>query len=114
MANSPAQPGGDGSPSATHVETEEAFESLLATEETVLVDFYADWCGPCQMMAPVVDEFAAESDVAVAKVDVDALQGIAATYEVRSIPTFIVFEDGEMTEQLVGMQEKGTLRSAIQ
>ncbi|WP_436930721.1 thioredoxin family protein [Halosimplex halobium] len=114
MADSPARTGDDTGTAARHVESERAFEDLLATEGTVLVDFYADWCGPCQMMASTVDELAAEADAAVAKVDVDELSPVAAEHDVRSIPAFVVFEDGEPTDRLVGVQEKADLRAAIE
>jgi len=114
MADSPARTGNDSTTAARHVGSERAFDDLLATEGTLLVDFYADWCGPCRMMASTVEELAAEADATVAKVDVDELSPIAAEYEVRSIPAFVVFEDGEPTERLVGMQEKADLRAAIE
>jgi len=113
MANSPARSGGDDGTAASHVETEAAFEDLLETEETLLVDFYADWCGPCQMMAPTVEELAAEIEATVVKIDVEKLPPVAARFDVKSIPAFVVFEDGQETERLVGMQEKSDLRGAV-
>jgi len=80
----------------------------------VLVDFYADWCGPCQMLEPVVETVAAETDATVAKVDIDANQGLAAEYNVRGVPTLLLFADGEPVERLVGMQEEARLRSVIE
>jgi len=79
-----------------------------------LVDFYADWCGPCQMLEPVVESIAADTDATVAKVDVDANQGLAAEYGVRGVPTLVLFADGEPAERLVGMQDEARLRSAIE
>jgi len=114
MANSPARSGDDDGPAAPHVETETAFDDLLDTETTVLVDFYAEWCGPCQLMAPTVEELATEVEATVVKVDVEEIPSVAARYDVRSIPTFVVFEAGESTEQLVGMQEKRDLRAAVE
>lgn len=113
MANSPTR-SGDESGAAINVESAETFEDLLATDETVLIDFYADWCGPCQMIADTVEELAAESDATVVKVDVDVLPQVAAQYEVRSIPAFVVVEDGTRTEQFVGMHKKADLRAAIE
>jgi thioredoxin 1 len=85
----------------------------LAEHGVVLVDFYADWCGPCQMLEPVVETIAAETDAAVAKVDIDANQQLAAEYDVRGVPTLVVFADGHPAERLVGMQDEAQLRSAI-
>jgi len=79
-----------------------------------LVDFYADWCGPCQMLEPVVESIAADTDATVAKVDVDANRGLAAEYGVRGVPTLLLFADGEPVERLVGMQDESRLRSAIE
>jgi thioredoxin 1 len=80
----------------------------------VLVDFYADWCGPCQMIEPVVERIAADTDAAVAKVDVDANQPLAAEYGVRGVPTLLLFADDEPVERLVGMQEESQLRSLVE
>jgi len=98
---------------AVHVETVDSFEQRIAEDGRLLVDFYADWCGPCQMIAPTVDELAAESEATVAKVDVEALPQIAARYDISSIPTFLVFDDGEVVDRLVGMKEKKTLAAAV-
>ncbi|GAB3683918.1 thioredoxin [Salinarchaeum chitinilyticum] len=96
-----------------HVEDEAHFEELLGSNDVVLVDFYADWCGPCDMLEPIVEDVAAESDATVAKLDIDQHQQIAQSYGVRSVPTLIVFADGEQAEQLVGVQEKGTILDLI-
>jgi thioredoxin 1 len=82
--------------------------------DVVLVDFYADWCGPCQMLEPVVETVAGDTAAAVAKVDIDANQGLAAEYNVRGVPTLLLFADGEPVERLVGMQEEARLRSVIE
>ena len=83
-------------------------ERLVSEHDLVLVDCYADWCGPCKMMAPVVEELAATTDAVIAKVDVDANQAVAAQLGAQSIPTFVLFVDGEPTERLVGAQDKAT------
>lgn len=114
MANSPARSGGDDAIAAPHVETETAFDDLLETEATLRVDFYADWCGPCRMMAPIVEELAAEVEATVVKIDVEKLPPVAARYDVKSIPAFVVFSDGEETDRLVGMQEKSDLRAVVE
>jgi thioredoxin 1 len=80
----------------------------------VLVDFYADWCGPCQMLEPVVASLAAETEAAVAKVDVDANQQLASQYGVRGVPMLLLFADGEAVEQMVGVKQKGELAGLVE
>jgi thioredoxin 1 len=89
------------------------FDGLIADHDVVLVDFYADWCGPCQMMEPAVEAVAAETDAAVVKVDVDVHQSLAAEYGVQSIPTLLVFADGELVDRMVGAQTEDALTGAI-
>ncbi|SDN13735.1 thioredoxin [Halogranum gelatinilyticum] len=96
-----------------HVESIEQFEELVAGGETVLVDFYADWCGPCKMLEPIVADVAAETDAVVAKVDVDAHQQLAQQYNVRGVPTMYLFAGGEPVEQMVGVRQKEQLVSLI-
>lgn len=96
-----------------HIESSEQFEELLASGNLVLVDFYADWCGPCKMLGPIVADVAAESDATVAKVDVDAQQQLAQQYNVRGVPTMYLFAEGEPVEQLVGVRQKDELLSLI-
>jgi len=81
----------------------------------VLVDFWATWCGPCRMVAPVVDELAEELDgkLNVFKVDVDNNAGIAEKYGIQSIPTLLIFRDGKMVKQLVGYMAKPQLKAAL-
>ncbi|WP_424016341.1 thioredoxin (plasmid) [Halorientalis pallida] len=100
--------------SAGHVESVAEFDDLIATDEPVLVDFYADWCGPCQSMSPVVDELAAERAETVVKVDIESLPQIPTRYGVRSIPTFLVFEDGEVEHQVTGVVEKHALADLLE
>jgi len=88
-------------------------DDTVAEHDVVLVDFYADWCGPCQMLEPVVETIATETDAAVAKVDIDANQQLAAEYGVRGVPTLVLFSDGQPAEQLVGMQQEAQLRSLV-
>ena len=80
---------------------------VLSSDQTVLVDFYADWCGPCKMLSPVVDEISEElSDCRVVKLNVDETPNLAARYNVMSIPTLIVFRQGEAVDRSVGVQSK--------
>jgi len=94
--------------------TETSFDDAIKTG-TVLVDFWAPWCGPCRMQGPILDEVAAKvGDAAtIAKVNVDEAPGIAAKFGVRSIPTLIVFKDGEVDKQFVGVQQAPALIEAL-
>lgn len=86
---------------------------LLEDHSLVVVDFYADWCGPCQMLAPMLERVAGDVPAVIAKVDTEALPTLAQQYGVRGLPTLILFEDGKPAEQLVGMQEESRLRQVI-
>ncbi|WP_435332637.1 thioredoxin family protein [Haloarchaeobius sp. TZWWS8] len=97
-----------------HVESVEQFEAALDEYEVVLVDFYADWCGPCQALGQYIGEVAAESTAAVLKVDVDVHQGLAGQYGVQGIPNLLVFRDGETVQRLVGLKQKEELLAAIE
>ena len=91
-------------------------KEVLNSEQPVLIDFYADWCGPCKAMAPVVEELAKEYEgkAKVGKINTDENQDIAIEYSVMSIPTFIVFKDGKAVKKMIGMQDKRTLIAAIE
>jgi thioredoxin 1 len=95
-----------------HVESVEHFEDLTSSG-VVLVDFYADWCGPCKMLEPTVQAIAAETDATVAKVDIDALQELARQFNVQGVPTLHLYADGERVEELVGVQDQSTLSSLV-
>ncbi len=95
--------------------TEESSANEIA-DGLVLVDFYADWCGPCKMIAPVLDELAQEVEktAKVVKVNVDHCKEVAAEYQVMSIPTLILFKEGQAIQQTVGFQPKASLLSLIE
>ena len=96
--------------------TSENFEAeVLKSEKPVLVDFYADWCGPCKAMAPVVEELAEEyaGKVKVGKINVDNAMDIATKYRIMSIPTFMVFKGSEAVAKMIGMQDKRVLKEAM-
>ncbi|MCY4729420.1 thioredoxin [Natronomonas gomsonensis] len=104
-----------GSPSEpVHVNGAGHLEELLEENHVALVDFYADWCGPCKMLEPTVEELAAETNAAVLKVDVDAHQNIAQQYQVQGVPTLYLFVDGEPADRMVGVQEKASLANKIE
>lgn len=82
-------------------------DSLKKQEKTILLDFFADWCGPCRMVAPLIDEIASErGDVAVGKINVDSEPGLAREYGVYSIPTLVVIRNGQVVNQAVGARSK--------
>ncbi len=90
------------------------FADVIGKYDVVLVDCYADWCGPCKMMDPIVKELASTMDAAVAKLDVDANQALAGQLGARSIPTFIIYANGEPVQRMVGAQDRAALQTAIQ
>ena len=90
-------------------------EEVLNSKLPVLVDFSADWCGPCKMMAPLIDEFAEEyeGELKVGKINVDESPDIAQKYEVMSIPFFAFFKDGKLVDKTIGSVDKSTLQAII-
>lgn len=114
MARSPTDHSFNDSAGAVPIDSEERFDEVRTARSPVLVDFYADWCGPCQEMAEPIAELGAELDAPVLKVDVESLPQLAARYNVRSIPTILVFADGHVQERFVGVQEKSVLRTALE
>ena len=90
--------------------TNDNIEELLNSGRTLLIDFYADWCGPCRMVAPIVDQIAEEkTDIAVDKINIDEQPELAEKYGVMSIPTLIVIKDREVVNKGTGVQPKGKL-----
>ena len=99
----------------THLSESTFDETIGASSAPVLVDFWAEWCGPCKMIAPILDEVATEQQgkVSIAKVNVDEHPGLARRYEVMSIPTLILFKDGAPAKRIVGARGNGQLLSDL-
>lgn len=96
--------------------TDATFDEVIGSaDKPVVVDFWADWCGPCKQIAPILEEFATEQSerFTIAKLDVDANVAIATKYAVMSIPTLLIFNDGQVVGRLVGAKPKGAMLSEI-
>lgn len=90
-------------------------QEVVKSDKPVLVDFWAPWCGPCQMMGPVIDELSGEvTAVKIGKLNVDEHPGIAQAYGIMSIPTIKVFKGGEIVKEFVGVQQKDKLKSELE
>lgn len=94
--------------------TEEGFEQGIKSG-LVLVDFYADWCGPCRMLTPILEKVAKDvgSKATIAKVDIDKAQKTATTFQITSIPTLILFKNGKEVARLVGLRDEKTIKELI-
>lgn len=90
-------------------------QEVLKSEQPVLVDFWAPWCGPCQLMGPVIDQLATElTTVKIGKLNVDEHPSIAETYGIMSIPTMKVFKGGQIVKEFVGVQQKDKLKAELE
>lgn len=97
--------------------TDESFEAeVIQSAVPVLVDFWAEWCGPCRMVAPIVDELSQEYEgrLKVGKVDVDSEKKVASEFNIRSIPTLLIFKDGKLTDQISGAVPKNHLVEKVE
>ena len=95
--------------------TDTTFDKIISENKLVLVDFWAEWCGPCRMVGPIVDELAEEYDgsVFIGKVDVDSNPESSSKYGIRSIPTLLFFKKGEVIDKQIGAADKKTLSDKI-
>lgn len=94
---------------------DENFQAEIANGVT-LVDFYADWCGPCRMIAPIIEELATELNgkASIAKLDIESAQQTTSNFHVTSIPTIILFKNGQEVKRIVGLKDKDTLRTMVE
>jgi thioredoxin 1 len=90
-------------------------DDVLTSDKPVLVDFWATWCGPCKMVAPVLEEIAAEhaDKLTIAKLDIDANPAIARQYQIMSVPTMMLFQDGEPVKQIIGAKPKAAMLAEL-
>ncbi|AUV83375.1 thioredoxin [Salinigranum rubrum] len=95
------------------IESADHFEEVVDRDGVVLVDFHAEWCGPCKMLEPTVEAVAAETDAVVATVDVDSHGGLAAQFGVQGVPNLVFFRDGEPQKRAVGVQSKEALTAVV-
>ncbi|PIS07632.1 thioredoxin [Candidatus Berkelbacteria bacterium CG10_big_fil_rev_8_21_14_0_10_43_13] len=96
-----------------HLESANEFDELINGDKPVLVDFFATWCGPCQVMEPILEEFVGKfpkiKEVEIAKADIDILGEVAVKYNIMSVPTFVIFKKGKMVEKMVGLRTEEEL-----
>jgi thioredoxin 1 len=103
------------SPKIVSLTQENFAREVLQSPAPVLVDFWAEWCGPCKMIAPILDELADEYEgrVKIGKVNVDEHQSVATEYGIRAIPTLLLFDKGQVAEQIVGLRSKRDLKASF-
>ena len=99
---------------AVHVTTATFEDQVILSEQPVMVDFYADWCGPCKMLSPVLEQLAVDhTEIKIAKVNVDEEPALAERYRVRGIPHVVMFRNGKVAEQVLGYKPKAALEASL-
>lgn len=88
-------------------------EEVLKSQTTTIIDFYADWCGPCKMMSPIIDEISEDKSLTVGKVNVDDNTELAIKYDIMSIPTILIFKNGELVNRFVGVHDKNEILNSL-
>jgi thioredoxin 1 len=103
------------SPNIVTLTAENFDQEVLKSTTPVLVDFWAEWCGPCKMVAPILDELASEYDgkVKIGKVNIDDHQSLASEYGIRAIPTLLLFKAGQVADQIVGLRSKRDFKAKL-
>ena len=99
--------------SVKQISNENFEKEILDAEKTAIIDFYADWCGPCKMMSPIIDEIAEDENLIVGKVNVDDNQELAIKYDIMSIPTILIFKNGQLINRVVGVHDKNEILSSL-
>ena len=96
--------------------TENFEEEVMKSDKPVLIDLYADWCGPCKMQSPIIDELAEEygDKIKVGKVNIDENMALAERYQVMSIPTLLIIKDGNIAKQFIGLTDKNLIVESIE
>jgi len=101
--------------SVLHVTADNFEEEVLKSDKTVLLDFWADWCGPCKMLMPIIEDVASEvADAKICKINVDEEPDLASKYKIMSIPTLMVVKNGEVVKTEVGVQSKSKIKEMLE
>ena len=95
------------------IKSEDFENRVLKNEKTILVDFFATWCGPCKMLSPILEQVAQETDVEIVKVDIDESMDLARKFGIMSVPTMILFKNGEEIDRATGLRQKSQILSMI-